>query len=206
MELQSTLQVNIIILSRHKLNLKSHSTKEIFGCLSVINRRQLCRTGCFYCRSIRKSNSTSSSTTRYVSIFFECLLSDGHTQCLCCRYRHENLILQKSFKPNFNKGVFCRRGGGHSPSKSWRLSPFHSWFYPFLTIHPGIDKLATLPPQIAPSTEISTLEDKLSHAMEGMRVKNSNLTVHDLKRLLFRCAATLISLKKVRPTNSSVKD
>ena len=69
---------------------------------------------------------------------------------------------------------------------------------------PGTDKLATLPPQIAPSTEISAIKAKLSHTMEEIRVKNSNLTVHDLKRLLFRCAAALISLKKVRPAISSV--
>ncbi|KAF8798204.1 hypothetical protein BYT27DRAFT_7178838 [Phlegmacium glaucopus] len=60
----------------------------------------------------------------------------------------------------------------------------------------GSDKLATLPPQNAPSTEIKALKAKLSDTMEEIRAKNSNLTVHDLRRLLFRCAATLISLKK----------
>ena len=72
--------------------------------------------------------------------------------------------------------------------------------------HPGADKLAILPPQTAPSTEINALKAKLSHTMEEIRAKNSNLTVHDLRRLLFRCAATLISLKKVRPAISSVAD
>jgi phosphatidylinositol 4-kinase len=33
--------------------------------------------------------------------------------------------------------------------------------------------------------------------MEEIRGKNSTLTVQDLKRLLFRCAATLISMEKV---------
>lgn len=75
---------------------------------------------------------------------------------------------------------------------------------PIINFYPGTDKLATLPPQIAPSTEISAIKAKLSHTMEEIRVKNSNLTVHDLKRLLFRCAATLISLKKVRPAISRV--
>ncbi|KAF8163506.1 hypothetical protein B0H34DRAFT_795214 [Crassisporium funariophilum] len=60
----------------------------------------------------------------------------------------------------------------------------------------GADKLATLPPQTAPSAEINALKFKLSHTMEEIRKKNSSLTVHDLRRLLFRCAATLISLEK----------
>ncbi|KAF9564367.1 hypothetical protein CPC08DRAFT_705318 [Agrocybe pediades] len=58
------------------------------------------------------------------------------------------------------------------------------------------DKLATLPPQSAPSTEISALKSKLSNSLEEIRGKSSALTVHDLRRLLFRCAATLISLEQ----------
>ena len=118
----------------------------------------------------------------------------------------ESWCCESPCKPNCNKIILCRRGGGHSSSKSWRLSSFHPLFYPLLTIHSGNDKHTTLPPQIAPSTEISALKAKLSYTMEEIRVKNSNLTVHDLKRLLFRCAATLISLKKVRLVVSGVTD
>lgn len=108
-------------------------------------------------------------------------------------------------KPNCNQGILCRGGSWCSSGKSWRLLAFHPSFL-LLTIHPGTDKLAILPPQTAPSTEINALKAKLSHTMEEIRAKNSNLTVHDLRRLLFRCAATLISLKKVRPAISSVAD
>jgi hypothetical protein len=40
----------------------------------------------------------------------------------------------------------------------------------------------------------------MARTMEEIRRKNSTLTVQDLKRLLFRCAATLISLAKVSRT------
>ncbi|KAF9475060.1 hypothetical protein BDN70DRAFT_996680 [Pholiota conissans] len=60
----------------------------------------------------------------------------------------------------------------------------------------SVDKLATAPPQTAPSAEIEDLKTKLYHTLEDIRGKNSKLTVHDLRRLLFRCAATLISLEK----------
>ncbi|KAL0581133.1 Phosphatidylinositol 4-kinase stt4 [Marasmius crinis-equi] len=56
------------------------------------------------------------------------------------------------------------------------------------------DKLEQLPPKNAPSAEIDALKDKLAHSTKEIRGKSSTLTVQDLKRLLFRCAATLISL------------
>jgi phosphatidylinositol 4-kinase len=61
----------------------------------------------------------------------------------------------------------------------------------------GIDKLATAPPQNAPFTEIQALKFKLYNTLQEIRAGNSKLTVHDLRRLLFRCAATLISLERV---------
>lgn len=50
------------------------------------------------------------------------------------------------------------------------------------------------PPQVALSTEIQALRSQMLQTMNEIRQKKSNLTVHDLRRLLFRCAATLISL------------
>ncbi|KAF9067556.1 hypothetical protein BDP27DRAFT_1328569 [Rhodocollybia butyracea] len=58
------------------------------------------------------------------------------------------------------------------------------------------DKLEQLPPQDAPSGELKALKKKLENSMKEIRDKTSSLTVQDLKRLLFRCAATLISLHK----------
>jgi len=55
-----------------------------------------------------------------------------------------------------------------------------------------------LPPENAPSAEINALKSKLSSTLDEIRGKNSKLTVHDLRRLLFRCAATLIAMEKVR--------
>jgi phosphatidylinositol 4-kinase A len=57
----------------------------------------------------------------------------------------------------------------------------------------GHDRLEKLPPRAAPSGEIHALKAKLEKTMEEIHGKNSVLTVQDLKRLLFRCAATLIS-------------
>ena len=64
-------------------------------------------------------------------------------------------------------------------------------------VHAGHDKLEKLPPHSAPSAEIHALQTKMALTMEEIRGKNSILTVQDLKRLLFRCAATLISLERV---------
>lgn len=64
-------------------------------------------------------------------------------------------------------------------------------------LHTGADKLANLPPQDAPSTEINALKTKLHNTLEEIKGKNSKLTINDLRRLLFRCAATLIALERV---------
>ncbi|KAF7295444.1 hypothetical protein MIND_01084200 [Mycena indigotica] len=58
----------------------------------------------------------------------------------------------------------------------------------------GADQLEKLPPQAAPSSEIQALKAKMARTFEEIRNKVSSATVQDLKRLLFRCAATLISL------------
>lgn len=60
------------------------------------------------------------------------------------------------------------------------------------------DKLEKLPPQMAPLEELRALKTKLANTMNEIRNKSSDLTVQDLKRLLFRCAATLISLQEVQ--------
>ncbi|KAJ7940268.1 hypothetical protein B0H13DRAFT_2299305 [Mycena leptocephala] len=60
----------------------------------------------------------------------------------------------------------------------------------------GPDQLEKLPPQAAPSSEIQALKAKMARTLLEIRNKVSSSTVQDLKRLLFRCAATLISLPK----------
>ncbi|KAK7467455.1 Phosphatidylinositol 4-kinase stt4 [Stygiomarasmius scandens] len=60
----------------------------------------------------------------------------------------------------------------------------------------GTDKLEIIPPRDAPSREVAALKKKMSDSMDEIRSKSSHLTVQDLKRLLFRCAATLISMQK----------
>src|SRR6267154_2242213 len=49
-----------------------------------------------------------------------------------------------------------------------------------------------------PCTGVEALKAKMADTMNDLRHKRSSLTVQDLKRLLFRCAAILISLEKVR--------
>jgi phosphatidylinositol 4-kinase len=73
---------------------------------------------------------------------------------------------------------------------------------PQYLLNAGPDQLEKLPPQAAPSSEIQALKAKMARTLLEIRNKVSSSTVQDLKRLLFRCAATLISLPKVH--NSSV--
>jgi phosphatidylinositol 4-kinase len=54
---------------------------------------------------------------------------------------------------------------------------------------------------MAPSAEVQALKTKMAHSMDDIRRKNSTLTVQDMKRLLFRCAAMLISLNEVGGCN-----
>ncbi|KAF5373565.1 hypothetical protein D9758_000828 [Tetrapyrgos nigripes] len=60
----------------------------------------------------------------------------------------------------------------------------------------GADELEIIPPQDAPSQEIDALKKKMSDSLNEIRGKTTHLTAQDLKRLLFRCAATLIALPK----------
>ncbi|KAF9227759.1 hypothetical protein BS17DRAFT_726240 [Gyrodon lividus] len=65
-----------------------------------------------------------------------------------------------------------------------------------LASHKAQDILDKVPPQNAPFADILALKEKMADTMHAIRDKTSPLTVQDLKRLLFRCAATLISLEK----------
>ncbi|KAG5638985.1 hypothetical protein H0H81_008206 [Sphagnurus paluster] len=65
-----------------------------------------------------------------------------------------------------------------------------------LACREGSDKLDKQPPQSAPSAEIQALKTKMNRTMEDIRNKTNSPTDQDLKRLLLRCAATLISLEK----------
>lgn len=68
------------------------------------------------------------------------------------------------------------------------------------------DKLEELPPQPAPLKELLALKGKLAHSIQEIRLGKSSLTVHDMKRLLFRCAATIISLPSVSFTGENCMD
>ncbi|TRM58568.1 hypothetical protein BD626DRAFT_550606 [Schizophyllum amplum] len=54
-----------------------------------------------------------------------------------------------------------------------------------------VDKL---PPMSAPVDEVHALRAKLAQSLDDIRNKHSSLTVQNLKRLLFRAAATLIAM------------
>ncbi|KAF8637362.1 hypothetical protein AX17_002861 [Amanita inopinata Kibby_2008] len=58
-----------------------------------------------------------------------------------------------------------------------------------------LDKLEQQPP-LSSSADVTHLKEQMSRASEGVREKNSTLTVHDLRRLLLRCAACLLSMEK----------
>ncbi|KAG8217643.1 hypothetical protein J3R82DRAFT_5796 [Butyriboletus roseoflavus] len=62
------------------------------------------------------------------------------------------------------------------------------------------DVLDKVPPQNATPTDILALKKKMEDTMNAILGKTSTLTVQDLKRLLFRCAATLIAMDKCEYT------
>lgn len=59
------------------------------------------------------------------------------------------------------------------------------------------DDLQKTPPEKVPQEEIAALKAKLATALKEIQDKSSTLTVQELKRLLFRCAAVLISITGV---------
>ncbi|KAG6853905.1 hypothetical protein C0991_012574 [Blastosporella zonata] len=65
-----------------------------------------------------------------------------------------------------------------------------------LACHQIPDKLDKLPPHSAPLAEIHALKRKMARTTEDVLNKSSSLTVQDMKRLLFRCAAALLSLEQ----------
>jgi len=48
----------------------------------------------------------------------------------------------------------------------------------------------------SPIAELAALKKRMAEALTELRAKESHLTLRDLKHLLFRCAATLISAPK----------
>lgn len=56
------------------------------------------------------------------------------------------------------------------------------------------DELQKEPPEAAPSGELDALKARLSTALTEIRHSESNLSVSDLKRLLFRCASAIIPM------------
>lgn len=57
------------------------------------------------------------------------------------------------------------------------------------------------PSELVSSHEVQVLKSRVAEALHNISEKRNMLTVQDLKRLLFRCAATLIYGDKVRNTS-----
>ncbi|KAG8764613.1 phosphatidylinositol-4- kinase [Ceratobasidium sp. 428] len=58
----------------------------------------------------------------------------------------------------------------------------------------GVEEIQLPPPTKAPFVEIKALKAKLAVSVGEIRERTSKLTVQDLRRLLFRCAAVLMAL------------
>ncbi|CAE6400878.1 unnamed protein product, partial [Rhizoctonia solani] len=58
----------------------------------------------------------------------------------------------------------------------------------------GVEEIELPPPTQAPFVEIKALKAKLAVSVAEIRNRTSKLTVQDLRRLLFRCAAVLMAL------------
>ncbi|KAF8643783.1 hypothetical protein AX16_008802 [Volvariella volvacea WC 439] len=65
-----------------------------------------------------------------------------------------------------------------------------------LAMGQGTDKVERLPPMVEPSTELRALKTKLDQYIDEVHNKQSTHTVHEMKRLLFRCAAAFIAIPK----------
>jgi phosphatidylinositol 4-kinase A len=102
-----------------------------------------------------------------------------------------------------SKGYFAGEAAGLRLANREGITPSALYQSALIMAHVGQDKLEKLPPHSAPSAEIHALQTKMALTMEEIRGKNSILTVQDLKRLLFRCAATLISLERVSDCSRS---
>ena len=81
--------------------------------------------------------------------------------------------------------------------------PAHRWicfFFSSLFVAQEIidqNKLEKPQAHTSPIAELAALKKRMAEALAELRAKESHLTVRDLKHLLFRCAATLISAPKV---------
>jgi phosphatidylinositol 4-kinase len=53
------------------------------------------------------------------------------------------------------------------------------------------------PDEKDPVPEIAALREKMHSALAAVRDKRNSFTIQDLKRLLFRCASSLIAVTKV---------
>jgi phosphatidylinositol 4-kinase len=106
---------------------------------------------------------------------------------------HREIDAAKAFSSQIAiKGYFAGEAAGiRLANHESRLQPTLNVFVMIKSMI-GIDQ-TTLPS--APPTEIDVLKSKLSQTLEGIREKSSKLTVHDLRRLLFRCAATIIAME-----------
>ena len=65
------------------------------------------------------------------------------------------------------------------------------------SINIGQNELEKPQAHTSPIAELAALKKRMAEALTELRAKQSHLTVRDLKHLLFRCAATLISAPKV---------
>ncbi|KAF6763882.1 atypical/PIKK/PI4K protein kinase [Ephemerocybe angulata] len=85
--------------------------------------------------------------------------------------------------------------GAKSLASQIAIKGYYSGEAAGIRLSTSLDSLTDPPPQDAPHAELRALQDEMLQAKEGVRTKKSVLTVHDLRRLLYRCAAVLISLK-----------
>lgn len=97
-----------------------------------------------------------------------------------------------------SKGYFAGEVAGFRMATG--TSKSHSCVFSVGLMSQGLsdpNDLEKVPPKAPSSSEIQALLKKMTTTMDEIRGKKSVFTVQDLKRLLFRCAATIISQSKV---------
>jgi phosphatidylinositol 4-kinase A len=93
------------------------------------------------------------------------------------------------------KSFYAGEAAGIRLSTCWYYSP---WMKILILTDTAMEPLANPPPQNPPPSTMDVLRRDMYRASEEIKSKKSVLTVHDLRRLLYRCAAVLISQKEVR--------
>ena len=146
-----------------------------------------------FAREISASERNLSGISRHVHLYTVCSLLTGSLSAISVWKpdRTKALASQIASKSYFSGEIaglrLSRRTGRGLPGELAYCSIRNL----------GQNELEKPQAHTSPIAELAALRKRVAEALTELRAKQSHLTVRDLKHLLFRCAATLISAPKV---------